>query len=86
MASISSRPAVGLRRSLPDLRAHRSLTQAQVAQTLNLTQSDVSRLERRSDVLVSTLRRFVQATGGQLELVVQYPDAESVRIDLGQIE
>ncbi len=73
-----TRRVTGLR----GLRSARSLTQTQVAEALDLSQPDVSRLERRSDVLVSTLRRFVEATGGELEIVARYPEDEPVTLDL----
>lgn len=83
MASTTYRPAPeASTKSLRELRNGRSLTQLEVARTLNLTQPDVSRLERRQDILISTLRRFVEATGGQLDLVARYPNADAVRINL----
>ncbi len=69
LAEISARQGT-LRR----LREARALTQSTVAELLDMDQSEVSRLEHRSDMLLSTLKRFVQATGGELHLVVQYPD------------
>lgn len=53
-----------------------------MAEALALSQPDVSRLERRRDVLVSTLRPFVEATGGELEIVARYPDQEPMTVDL----
>lgn len=69
-------------KTLRELRAGRSLTQSELARSLKLTQPDVSRLERRQDILISTLRRFVEATGGQLDLVARYPSSDAVRIEL----
>lgn len=74
----AARRVTGLR----GLRSARALTQAQVAEALDLAQPDVSRLERRRDVRVSTLRRFVEATGGELEIVARYPDQDPVTLDL----
>jgi hypothetical protein len=45
-----------------------------------MDQSEGSRLEYRSDMLLSTLKRFVQATGGELHMVVQYPDGAPVEL------
>ena len=45
--------------------------------------SEVSRLERRSDMLLSTLKRFVQANGEVLHLVVQFPDSAAVELLIG---
>jgi predicted XRE-type DNA-binding protein len=75
LAEISARQGT-LRR----LREARALTQSTVAELLDMDQSEVSRLEHRSDMLLSTLKRFVQATGGELHLVVQYPDGGPVEL------
>lgn len=48
-----------------------------------MDQSEVSRLERRSDMLLSTLKRFVHANGGELHLVVQFPDSAPVELLVG---
>jgi hypothetical protein len=45
-----------------------------MAKTLGITQDSVSRLEKRSDLLLSTLRNTVKAMGGRLFLVAQFPD------------
>lgn len=57
-------------------RRQASLAQATVAEAMGMDQSEISRLERRTDLLLSTLRRFVQATGGELHLVASYPDGD----------
>ena len=54
------------------------LTQQKVAKSLRIGQEGVSKIERRSDLLISTLREYVQAMGGQLSLVVEFPDREPV--------
>lgn len=59
---------------LAELRSRRGLTQNAVGERLGITQSDVSKLERRGDIRVSTLHRYVQATGGRLRLVGVYPE------------
>jgi transcriptional regulator with XRE-family HTH domain len=66
--------------SLRQLREARALTQATIGELLGMTQSEVSRLERRSDMLLSTLRRFVQAAGGDLALVVRFPSGAPVEL------
>jgi predicted XRE-type DNA-binding protein len=66
--------------TLRKLREARALTQSTVAELLEMDQSEVSRLEYRSDMLLSTLKRFVQATGGELHLVVRYPDGAPVEL------
>ncbi|HTX01358.1 MAG TPA: XRE family transcriptional regulator [Acidimicrobiales bacterium] len=67
--------------TLSKVRRARSLTQGTVAELLDMSQSEVSKLERRSDMLVSTLRRFVQATGGELHIVATYPEG-SVELEV----
>ena len=65
-------------RSLRDLRQALALTQEHVAEALGVGQEGVSRLEKRSDLLLSTLRRYVAAMGGELRLVAEFPDRPPV--------
>jgi DNA-binding XRE family transcriptional regulator len=60
--------------TLRELRLARKLTQVRMAKTLGITQDSVSRLEKRSDLLLSTLRKTVEAMGGRLSLVAEFPD------------
>lgn len=60
--------------TLRELRKARKLTQVRMAEQLGITQDSVSRLEKRSDLLLSTLRKTVEAMGGSLSLVAQFPD------------
>src|SRR5712672_4748530 len=64
--------------SLRELRKSRKLTQTRVAKALGVTQDSVSRLEKRSDLLLSTLRKTVKAMGGNLSLVAEFPDRAPV--------
>lgn len=64
--------------TLRELRTARKLTQVRMAQTLGITQDSVSRLEKRSDLLLSTLRKTVEAMGGNLSLVAEFPDRPPV--------
>jgi len=64
--------------SLRELRRARKLTQVRMAKTLGITQDSVSRLEKRSDLLLSTLRKTVRAMGGSLSLVAKFPDRPPV--------
>src|SRR3569833_1700090 len=59
--------------TLRELRRARKLTQVRMAKALGITQDSVSRLEKRSDVLLSTLRKTVQAMGGNLSLIAEFP-------------
>jgi len=56
------------------------LTQTQMAQTLNIKQSGLSNLEKRTDLYLSTLRNFIAAIGGNLVLVAEFPDRRPVVI------
>jgi transcriptional regulator len=65
-----------------DLRAVREIagkTQVEVAEILDTTQSELSRLERREDYKLSTLRRYIEALGGELEIVAKFGD-KTVRL------
>jgi transcriptional regulator with XRE-family HTH domain len=64
--------------TLQELRQARKLTQVRMAKTLGITQDGVSRLEKRSDLLLSTLRKAVEAMGGNLSLVAEFPDRAPV--------
>ncbi len=66
--------------TLRELRHARKLTQVRVAKTLGITQDSVSRLEKRSDLLLSTLRGYVEAMGGSLSLIAEFPDREPVML------
>ena len=72
--------AMLLAMDLVELRGELGLTQEEVATRMAISQSNVSRLERRRDMLVSTLRDVVEALGGELHLVAEFPDG-SVEID-----
>src|SRR5438105_10360845 len=67
--------------TLKDLRNAVERTQVDLAARLGVGQDTVSRIERRSDILLSTLRRYVQAMGGELELVARFPNRPPLRID-----
>jgi|SRR5579872_7192625 len=61
-----------------DLRKACKLTQVRMAKRLGITQDSVSRLEQRSDLLLTTLRNAVEAMGGRLSLVAEFPDRAPV--------
>ena len=65
---------------LRDIRKSRALTQDQVAKRLGGKQVYVSRLESRSDVKVSTLRNYVHALGGELQLMVTFPEGVKAKV------
>ena len=64
--------------TLRELRRARKLTQVRMAKKLGITQDSVSRLEKRSDLLLSTLRKTIEAMGGNLFLVAEFPDRRPV--------
>ena len=66
--------------TLRDLRRALDLTQVDLARQLGVKQETVSRLEKRSDMLLSTLRGYVAAMGGELDLVAKFPDRPDVRL------
>lgn len=67
--------------TLKDLRLAAQQTQEQLAATLGVGQDTISRLEKRSDMLLSTLRHYVESMGGKLELVAQFPNRPPVVIE-----
>jgi DNA-binding XRE family transcriptional regulator len=64
--------------TLQELRRARKLTQQRVAKTLGIGQDGVSKLEKRADLMLSTLRKSVEAMGGKLSLVAEFPDRDPV--------
>jgi DNA-binding Xre family transcriptional regulator len=69
--------------SLASLRVDRQLTQVELAKRLGVSQGNVSELERRDDVYLSTLRGYVEALGGRLEVAAVF-DQERTPINLGR--
>lgn len=66
--------------SLQDLRKAMGLTQTRMAQRLGVGQDTVSRIERRTDMLLSTLGEYVKGMGGELSLVAEFPGRPPVRL------
>jgi transcriptional regulator with XRE-family HTH domain len=64
--------------SLRELRQALKLTQERMAEALGIGQDGVSRLEKRSDLLISTLRSYVEAMGGSLSIVAEFPDRHPI--------
>lgn len=82
LSQTPTRPPV--RATLPELREAQKLSQAELASRLSINQGACSRMERRNDMLVGTLRNVVAAMGGELHLVAAFPD-RTVYIDLDAI-
>ena len=66
---------------LRELRQARELSQEELAAVLGLNQATISKLERRTDMYLSSLRKFVEAMGGELEITATFPDGQ-VKIQL----
>jgi transcriptional regulator with XRE-family HTH domain len=66
--------------TLRALRQARQLTQVQLAERLKIGQDAVSRMENRADLHLSILTQAIQAMGGELELVVKFPDRPPVKL------
>ncbi|HEY0940412.1 MAG TPA: XRE family transcriptional regulator [Steroidobacter sp.] len=81
-AKIEARAAllIAEEKSLRALRQARTLTQTHMAKTLGIGQDGVSKLENRSDMMLSTLRGYVEAMGGRLNLIAEFPDAPPVAL------
>ncbi len=66
--------------TLAELRAQKGVTQQEIAAALDVTQANVSRIEREENLYLSTLRDYVEALGGQLEIRAVFPD-QTVTLD-----
>lgn len=62
--------------SLGELRQARRLTQDTLSETLHVGQAAVAKLEKRTDMYVSNLRRYVEAMGGELDIVARFPEGD----------
>jgi transcriptional regulator with XRE-family HTH domain len=65
---------------LADLRRARELSQVELAEKIGTTQPEISKIESRADMYVSTLRKYIEAAGGRLEIVAHFSDGRDVRI------
>lgn len=61
---------------LHELRRARELSQVALAEALDATQPEISKIEHRTDLYVSTLRRYIEAMGGRLDIVAHFPDGD----------
>jgi DNA-binding XRE family transcriptional regulator len=69
--------------ALDELRAAREFTQAELSQVLRVDQGSISKLERRTDMYIGTLRRYIEAMGGSLQIRAVFPDGE---VQINQFE
>lgn len=65
---------------LQELRQAKHLSQEHLATILSTKQANVSRIERRADVYISTLRSYIEAMGGELEIIARFPEG-SIKIN-----
>lgn len=66
--------------TLAEIRQAVEATQSELAERLDISQSKISEMERRQDHRLSTLRRYVEAAGGRLDLIITLPGREPVRL------
>ncbi len=71
--------------SLRDVRKAFHKSQEDLAKALDMEQESVSRIERRADLLLSTMRKYVAAMGGDLKLVAEFPNRPAIQIDTLEI-
>ena len=71
---------------LSQLRKARGLTQEAMADLLGVSQAEVSKMERRTELYVGTLRKFIEAMNGELVLAARFPDGVEIPIQLAQAE
>lgn len=76
---------VARRMTLGEIRKGRKISQAKMAEALGIGQMQISRLERRRDPRLSTMRRTVAAMGGQLTLIATFPDQEPVALVTSEV-
>ncbi len=67
--------------SLSELRRSRATTQNDLAENLDMKQPSIAQLEKRRDIYISTLRNYLHALGGELELMAKFPDGTKICID-----
>src|SRR5476649_2511875 len=71
--------------TLRDLRSVQHLTQERMAKILGVAQDSVSRMERRADMLLSTMSSYVEAMGGKLRLIAEFPNRRPYTVKLGDL-
>jgi predicted XRE-type DNA-binding protein len=71
--------------TLRDLRSVQQLTQERVAELLGIEQDSVSRMERRADMLLSTMSSYVEAMGGRLRLIAEFPNRQPYSVKLSDL-
>jgi transcriptional regulator with XRE-family HTH domain len=72
--------------ALHELRQARGKAQAALAQDLHVGQPSIAKMEQRTDMYVSNLRRYIEALGGTLEITARFPDVEVRITNFGALE
>lgn len=78
--SVAKTKQLILEMPLQELRQARQMSQEHLAEMLETKQANISRLERRTDMYISSLRSYVQAMGGELNIIAHFPDGD-IRIN-----
>ena len=82
-----ARKLIAEEKTLREIRKAREYSQVTLAEVLGMNQGDLSKLERLSDAYLSTIRRYIEAMGGTLELIATFPDTGPVTIgSLGELD
>lgn len=85
-----ARKLIAEEKTLREIRKAREYSQVTLSEILGMAQGDLSKFERRTDAYLSTIRRYVEAMGGTLELIATFPDTGPVKIanlgELGEFE
>lgn len=69
---------------LKQLRERWGISQQELAKILNVSQPAVSKLENQPDLMLSTLRQYIESLGGNLEIIATFPDRPTVRLDISE--
>jgi DNA-binding XRE family transcriptional regulator len=71
---------------LKQLRERWGISQQELAKILNVSQPAVSKVENQPDVILSTLRQYVESLGGNLEILATFPDRPTVKLEIAEID
>ncbi len=86
-ARVAARTTTALKEMpLHELRRARELTQTALAEAMGTSQGEVSKIEQRADLYVSTLRKYLEAMGGELEIVARFPDGSVKIMRFGELQ
>ena len=72
--------------ALHELRQARQMTQAALGKVLNVEQPSIAKMEKRTDMYVSNLRRFIEGMGGRLSITAHFPEGDVQIINFADVE